>query len=58
MSLIGIFAVLAFILSTVGVYGVISYSLSQRTREIGIRIALGAQPRHVLKLAMGQSMTY
>ncbi len=58
MSLLGIFAALAFILSTVGVYGVISYSLSQRTREIGIRIALGAQPRHVLKLAMGQSMTY
>ncbi|HSO74841.1 MAG TPA: FtsX-like permease family protein, partial [Blastocatellia bacterium] len=56
MSLISVFATLAFILASIGVYGVISFSLSQRTREIGIRIALGAQPRDVLKLALGQSM--
>lgn len=57
-SLISVFAVLAFILASVGVYGVISYSLSQRTREIGIRIALGASPGDILKLALGQSMSH
>ncbi len=52
--LIGSFAGLALILALVGLYGLISYSVSQRTRELGIRIALGARPGDVVRLVLGE----
>jgi predicted permease len=54
--LIGSFAALAVILAMVGLYGLLSFTVTQRTREIGIRVALGAQQRDVLRLIMGQGI--
>jgi predicted permease len=52
----GACGVMALVLATVGIYGVVSYSVARRTREVGIRIALGALPREILKTVVGQGM--
>ena len=57
MAVVGTFAVLAFALSLVGLYAVVSQSVAERTREMGVRLALGASPMALLRLILGEGLS-
>jgi len=55
-ALVAVCGVLALLLATIGVYGVIAFAVARRQREIGVRLALGARPRHIVRLVMGEAL--